>query len=137
MEPVHGLRRLVAGFIAFAITVIVQLLINSIFLKEIWQIMQEQGVLRTDNGLSSMLLYFVVTALGVWVMSELCQRAGNRLDSFYFGLLTGVLFSLSLILVHSFYLVQWQVPIVMIVANIVSFSLAGLMYGKVAFRKMI
>lgn len=133
MGTVTGLRRLVAGFTSFAIAIIVQLVVNSVFLEDAWEIMANQGILRTDaEGASGVVMYLVVVTLSIWVMTEFCQRTHSKVDNFYFGLLTGVLTSIPFIVIHNFYVVQWQIPVVMIVANLVGYSLAGLAYGLFA-----
>lgn len=135
MKAKSKLRSALSTFYALITVFAVQSIAYSIFLKPVWQVMQDQGVLRSDYATSTGAMVFLLTLiLGTWILIDLIKKADDNLDAVYFGFLLALAMSLPVIGQFFLYNIQWQVPLITTGANIASYCLAGLIYSATCGR---
>jgi hypothetical protein len=121
---------------SFVISLAVKTLAYTLILKEVLLIMEQQGILRPDQGgILATAMFAVQIFVGTIVLAELVKQATNKADGAYVGFLLGLAFSLPEVTYFFFANIQWPLTVVAIVSNIVAFSLAGFVYTASKLRQ--
>jgi len=136
MKPVSSMRVFLALLLSFILILGAKVIAYSYFLQGVWTVMQDQGFLRL-TGIAGMGIgiFILVVILAVWILSEFWKKAADGVEVVYYSLLAGLLFSLPEITQYFFFQFQWELPVGVILSNLIGFGLAGLAFGLLIFRK--